>query len=76
MYQVTAIYEDAEIGYGEGEGLSYGIEECLDSVPSVFHRSIFDGEIAPSKVQLSIINQEGIKFMIYLSDYIGHGATV
>jgi hypothetical protein len=76
VYQVTAIYEDAEIGYGEGEGLVYGIEDCLDSVPTIFHRSIFDGEVSPSEVQLSIINEEGVKFMIYLSDYIEHGATV
>lgn len=48
MYQVTAIYEDSEVGYGEGEGLDYAIQDCIESVPLLFEGarvmlSVFDG---------------------------------
>jgi hypothetical protein len=36
MYQVTAIYQECEIGYGEGEGLDYAKQEALDSIPSIY----------------------------------------
>ena len=36
MYQVTAIYQGAEIGYGEGEGLRYAKREALESIPSIY----------------------------------------
>ena len=36
MNQVTAVFMDSEIGYGEGEGLDYAIEDCLASVSPVF----------------------------------------
>ena len=36
MYQVTAIYEDSEIGYGEGEGLDYAIQDCGASISPMF----------------------------------------
>ena len=36
MYQVTAIYQNNEIGYGEGEGDHYAIEDCMDSIPQIF----------------------------------------
>jgi hypothetical protein len=39
FYQVTAVYDDAEIGYGEGEALSYAKQECLDSIGS-FYESV------------------------------------
>ena len=35
-YQVTAVYDDAEIGYGEGEALSYAKQECRESIPLIF----------------------------------------
>jgi hypothetical protein len=38
MYQVTAIYEGCEIGYGEGEGSSYAIEECIESIDSIYQQ--------------------------------------
>ena len=49
MYQVTAIYQDSEVGYGEGEGLDYAIQDCIESIPSIFEGahvtlSVFDGE--------------------------------
>jgi hypothetical protein len=37
MYQVTALYEDAEIGYGEGDSYLYALNECNESVPQMYH---------------------------------------
>ena len=39
MYQVTAIYEGSEIGYGEGESGSYAIGECLESIDSIYNNA-------------------------------------
>jgi len=36
MYQVTAIFEGCEIGYGEGESGSYAIEDCIDSIDNIY----------------------------------------
>lgn len=36
IYQVTAIYEGDEVGYGEGESYEYAASECADSVPSIY----------------------------------------
>jgi hypothetical protein len=36
MIQVTAIYQDGEIGYGEGETISYAIDDCAVSIPAIF----------------------------------------
>ena len=36
MYQVTAVYQGCEIGYGEGEGLDYAKQEAIDSIPSIY----------------------------------------
>ena len=41
MYQVTIVYQGAEIGYGEGEGLAYARQEALESVSS-FYDSVLD----------------------------------
>ena len=35
-YQVTAVYDGAEIGYGEGEGLAYAKQDCRESIPLIF----------------------------------------
>ena len=40
MYQVTAIYQNSEIGYGEGEGLEYAIEDCFEYVSPMFEDEI------------------------------------
>jgi hypothetical protein len=40
MYQVTAIYQNSEIGYGEGEGLEYAIEDCFEYVSPMFENEI------------------------------------
>lgn len=36
MYQVTAIYQDCEVGYGEADGLDYAVEECALSIESFY----------------------------------------
>ena len=36
MYQVTAIYEGSEIGYGEGLTGSYAIEDCIESIDGIY----------------------------------------
>lgn len=41
MFQVTVVYQNSEIGYGEGERLSYAKQEALDSVPN-FYDSVLD----------------------------------
>lgn len=51
MIQVTAIYDGSEIGYGEGEGLHYAIDDCAASIPSIFEHST---------VTLSILNGDKI----------------
>lgn len=35
-YQVTALYQDAEVGFGEGESYEYAVREAADSVPSIY----------------------------------------
>lgn len=39
MYQVTAIFDDSEIGYGEGESLKYALEDCGASIPSIYENA-------------------------------------
>lgn len=36
MFQVTAIYDGAEVGYGEGEAYEYAAQECADSVSPLY----------------------------------------
>ena len=36
MYQVTAIFMDSEIGYGEGQSSSYAIEDCIESIDNIY----------------------------------------
>lgn len=36
MYQVTAVWQGEEIGYGEGESLAYAKEECIESIPCLY----------------------------------------
>jgi len=35
-YQVTAIYQGSEIGFGEGERLDYAVEDCAASISPIF----------------------------------------
>ena len=34
--QVTAVYQGNEIGFGEGQHYIYAIEECIDSIDSIY----------------------------------------
>ena len=52
MFQVTAIYQDSEIGYGEGEGLEYAITDCAASIPSIFENE---------NIMLSILDGGGVR---------------
>lgn len=36
MFQITAIYQDSEIGYGEGEGLQYALADCGASISPMY----------------------------------------
>lgn len=36
MFQVTAMYEDAEVGYGESDIYEDAARECAESVPSIY----------------------------------------
>lgn len=36
MYQVTAIYEDAEVGYGENDIYEDAARECAESVALIY----------------------------------------
>ena len=36
MFQVTAIFQGAEVGYGEGEGLAYSLADCIESIDSFY----------------------------------------
>ena len=35
MYQATAIYQNGEMAYGEGESLAYALSECLSDIDSM-----------------------------------------
>ena len=39
MYQVTAIYGDEEVGYGEGETYEWAASECAESVSEMYPAS-------------------------------------
>lgn len=45
MYQVTAVYEDCEVGYGEGEGLAYAIEECIENIDTFYRPVMSDIDV-------------------------------
>lgn len=63
MYQVTAIYQNSEIGYGEGEGDSYAVEECIDSIPSIYK------DMAREDIVLFVRDSSGIVYVNNLLQY-------
>jgi hypothetical protein len=71
MHQVTAIFQDSEIGYGEAEGLQYAIEECLESIPR-----IFDYGAAPEEIDLLFIYPNGKKCKTNLQDHLDLAYTL
>ena len=61
MYQITAIYQNSEIGYGEGESLKYALEDCGASIPSIYENE---------RVELLILENEArihLSGRVYLS---------
>lgn len=52
MIQVTAIYQNGEVGYGEGESLNYAIDDCAASIPAIFE---------DETVELSILENDEIR---------------
>jgi len=59
MYQVTAIFQDSEIGYGEGEKIVYSIEECIDSIPEIFkNRETW------KEVKLLVLGDDGSRYVL------------
>jgi len=50
IYQVTAVWDDCEIGYGEGETLNYAKQECLDSIEEIY------GTLKVSEIRFIIIS--------------------
>ena len=73
MYQVTAIYQGSEIGYGEGEGVEYATEECIDSLPGIFTESIFNNDISKDQIDLLVLHSSGSKTRLTLRDHQDFG---
>jgi hypothetical protein len=67
MFMVTAIYQNGEIGYGEGEGLDYAVEDCAASIPSIFENET---------VTLSILTNYGETAKIDARVYLTIDGTV
>jgi hypothetical protein len=40
--QVTAVYQGSEIGYGNGSHAVYAIEECIDSISTIYIDAALD----------------------------------
>jgi hypothetical protein len=68
MYQVTAIFQDSEIGYGEGESLEYATDECRESIASIFVYG--DGQECLEEIDLLIIYPNGMKVRVSLYDHM------
>jgi hypothetical protein len=68
MYQVTAIFQDSEIGYGEGESLEYATDECRESIPDIFVYG--SGPECLEEINLSIIYPNGMRFRVSLYDHM------
>ena len=67
MYQVTAIYEGCEIGYGEGDSSSYAIGECLESIDGIYHNaSLF--------IALNVLSNSSVN-TVALGSVYGHNGN-
>ena len=53
MYQVTAIYRDSEIGYGEGEHDGFAVEDCIDSIDAIYRDNV------PGEIRLIVRHSTG-----------------
>jgi hypothetical protein len=58
MYTATAIYQNSEIGYGEGEGDAYAVEDCIDSIPTIFKECA-----ARNDIQIIVRNSSGLVYV-------------
>ena len=58
MYQVTAIYYGSEIGYGEGEGFDYALEECIESMDAIYNDFSECEEIIINKQRPALISRQ------------------
>lgn len=64
-YTVTAIYQDSEIGYGEGEHDGFAVEDCIDSIDSIYRDN------APSEIRLIVRRSTGeIAYVTSLTKYV------
>lgn len=54
MYQITAIYQDSEIGYGEGESLKYALEDCGTSISSMYENEQVELLILENDVRIHL----------------------
>jgi hypothetical protein len=67
MTTVTAVYQGQEIGFGESssEGYLYAIEECIDSIPTMYIEGALDD------IDLHFHNVKGSTLPAYvkLTDY-------
>jgi hypothetical protein len=64
MYQVTAVYEGCEIGYGEGDGDGYAVEDCIDSIPQ-----IYKDNAAHDDIRLFVRDSSGLVYTNTLTQY-------
>ena len=67
MYTVTAIYQDSEIGYGEGESDAYAVEDCIDSIPMIFKECASRRDI-----HLMVLNNSGL---VYATNWLNYEIT-
>jgi hypothetical protein len=63
MYTVTAVYQDSEIGFGEGYSDGYAVEECVDSIPSIYK------DMAREDIVLFVRDSSGIVYVNTLLQY-------
>ena len=64
--RVTAIINGWEIGYGEGESSAYAIEECIDSIESIY---LDDGVIGDVELRFSDVKGSGYPKYAMLSEF-------
>ena len=58
-YTVTAHYQDAEIGYGEGMDDHYAVEDCINSIDDIY-------KCSPSEIILTVRYSTGD--IVYITD--------
>ena len=64
--QVTAVVNGWEIGFGEGQHYVYAIEECIDSIESIY---LDDGVIGDVQLILNDSGNTTLPKYVMLTDY-------